>query len=146
MSAELPLQNDVATIAANVRHDPQSNNFALSDDDFALAAVIMAKPRSTAESNLIAEHLIALCLKYERLAKEHTKVAISQFMVLIAVVIGDTQKAEEALSQVGIEVNDEVASLIGTEINKLPLSSRPKEGISLFDLQLKKGKEPEDES
>ncbi len=144
MSPDISLQADVAAIASKIHHDPQSQQFGLSDDDFAHFAVEMGKSRGAAETDEIAAHLIALCLKYERLAREHTQTAISQFMVLMALALGDAQKTKDALAQAGIEVSDDVSALIGAKGSKLPLSARPKEGVSLFDFRLKDGHEPED--
>jgi len=144
MAAELPLPDDVAAIAAKVRHDPETHQFGLSDEDFAGFAAVMAKPRGAAETDELAEHLVALCLKYERLAADHTKTAISQFMVLLALALGDARKTEGALDQAGVEVSSEVRSLIASESSKLPLAGRTGDGVTPFDLQLKQGTEPKD--
>lgn len=137
---EVPLHPAVAQVARAV-HADDAGQFSIDAADMVVLGTALLDVRA-ADRKTVATHLVALALKHEQLAKQYTATVVAQIAVLLGLVLGGIDAAEQSLQEAGVRVSGDVLRVIGAVEAKLPVggTQRPAGALSPLGLRLQQMK------
>ena len=130
-SGEVKLVPIVANVAASLVIDDGA--FRIPDDAMARFCEQMVKPRSQDARTELATHLVAYILKLEATAKDKTRLAVAQVVLLVTLLLDSWADAQRALAGAGATV-DVKKALGAVEPSSIPLSARERVAGALSPL------------